>query len=105
MIKSDLSLRHANNALRINPLCVPALDLKSACLAYLGRVPDALKCIDFAIGSNPKYEHVYVTRAAIYRSNNRVEKALIDLEAAFSLGLSELTVVYDWGNVLLDLYR
>jgi tetratricopeptide (TPR) repeat protein len=105
--KFSISLREVTAALRINPICPPALIMRGEILAVTDKVPRALRDFERARTLYPSTPIVYWCFARIYYSNNRLEEALSNVEQAFALGVPRAypPLFALWGSILIQLGR
>lgn len=77
------ALADAEEALRVNPMSIPAMQLKAHLLAeYLNRPADALAVLDRAVGFYPDYVRARAGRAVLLARAGKRDEALRDAKDA-----------------------
>jgi tetratricopeptide (TPR) repeat protein len=101
------ALIEIQTALRINPRCEEAIEMRANVLAITGRTDEALKELKKAEALNSKDYRIYVIRGDILiYAKQDYEGALKEHEKVFELGeLMKQATLPGWGTAMIELGR
>jgi tetratricopeptide (TPR) repeat protein len=95
----DSALADFDEALKLDPRCIPALEAKASVLSeQLGRTEDAIRVLDDAVRYHPDYPPVRSGRGVLLARLGRREPALADARASLRLD-HQPEVTYQVGGI------
>lgn len=100
---NENALRFYQEALSVDPQCLPALRGVASVYAEMGDFKAAIDGFTLAIGVNPNDAASFSFRSIIYANTNNFEKALVDANRAIELEPEEVGHYRNKASALLEL--
>ncbi len=86
IVRHEKAVRSYDEALRLVPDSIEAIDCRGYSLVKIGKVEEALKDLNQAVAMNPTYSKAYLHRSEAYSQAKQFDLALKDIETADKLG-------------------
>ncbi len=90
IVRHDKAVRSYDQALKMVPESIEALDCRGYSLVKIGRVDDALKDLNRVIELKPSFAGAYFHRSEAYSQAKKFDLAKQDIETGIKLGGNEV---------------
>lgn len=85
IVRHEKAVRSYDEALRLVPASIDAIDCRGYSLVKIGKVEEALKDLNQAIAMKPSYAKAYLHRSEAYSQAKQFDLACKDIETATKL--------------------